>query len=419
MKKTILSAAAFAVVAFSAVAVAPAPSEAVPAFARQTGAACLSCHFQAIPRLSAFGRAFKLGGFRDMGEQALLEDDHLSLPAYFNGSLLFKARAMTTSGVAGGNFAGGTGSAGSKTGLQYPDEAAFLIGGRYGENFGGLTEWNGGPLSYKFGGFIDLDMGTLGIVAGSTDALGVGYLMNDPSNTLVRNTRGTQFRATFMRNTMMHNGASGVSAYLASDLFYVGLGWIISNGGTNPGNPAWAAFDSAQLVYRAALTTEIAGFDFVGGLYGSAGDQKKNGTLLGITKEQIFGVDAQLQGGLGELTLGLYFKHQFQGKVFGVGALPNSINPIVLGNHTGSMIVGQLAMGHIGARLGYQIYKDRFAVLGAETEKVIILGGWYSLAQNVELDLEFNHIKNNRGSGPVGGVFQDMTSTTLLLEYVY
>ena len=44
MKKSILSAAAFAVVAVSAVAVAPTTSEAIPAFARQTGAACLSCH---------------------------------------------------------------------------------------------------------------------------------------------------------------------------------------------------------------------------------------------------------------------------------------------------------------------------------------------------------------------------------------
>jgi hypothetical protein len=49
MKKMIFSAVAFAVVAVSAVAVAPTTSEAVPSFARQTGASCNSCHFQSIP----------------------------------------------------------------------------------------------------------------------------------------------------------------------------------------------------------------------------------------------------------------------------------------------------------------------------------------------------------------------------------
>jgi len=141
MKKMLFSAVAFAVVAVSAVVVAPTTSEAVPAFARQTGAACLNCHFQAIPRLTAFGRNFKIGGFRDMGEQALLEDDHLSLPAVFNASLLFKAR-INVSNTAGGGFGGL-----DKSGIQWPDEAAFLVGGRYGSNIGGLTGWNVVPLA--------------------------------------------------------------------------------------------------------------------------------------------------------------------------------------------------------------------------------------------------------------------------------
>ncbi|MBI5232947.1 MAG: hypothetical protein HY880_01185, partial [Deltaproteobacteria bacterium] len=34
-------------------------SDAVPAFARQTGFSCLTCHFQHFPGLNAFGRTFK------------------------------------------------------------------------------------------------------------------------------------------------------------------------------------------------------------------------------------------------------------------------------------------------------------------------------------------------------------------------
>ncbi|MDQ7059076.1 MAG: hypothetical protein Q9N62_11955 [Ghiorsea sp.] len=91
MKKIILSAASLAVAAVASVSVVPTTSEAVPAFARQTGAACLNCHFQAIPRLAAMGREFRAGGFIDASVD-LIEDDHLSLPAVLNASVLFKAR---------------------------------------------------------------------------------------------------------------------------------------------------------------------------------------------------------------------------------------------------------------------------------------------------------------------------------------
>ncbi|MDQ6974948.1 MAG: hypothetical protein Q9M22_00105, partial [Mariprofundaceae bacterium] len=92
MKKTLLSAAAFAVAGVSAVAIMPTTSEAIPAFARQTGAACLSCHFQTFPAVNAFGRSFKLNAFTDVGEQALIEDEGLSLPSVLNASFVLRAQ---------------------------------------------------------------------------------------------------------------------------------------------------------------------------------------------------------------------------------------------------------------------------------------------------------------------------------------
>lgn len=62
MKRFLSSVAA--VFLFAAVLVyLPGEAEAVPAFARQTGMACNSCHFQHFPTLNAFGRAFKAGGY--------------------------------------------------------------------------------------------------------------------------------------------------------------------------------------------------------------------------------------------------------------------------------------------------------------------------------------------------------------------
>ena len=49
----------------------PTPAQAVPSFSQQTGQPCSSCHVGAYgPQLTAFGRAFKLGGYADgNGEQ--------------------------------------------------------------------------------------------------------------------------------------------------------------------------------------------------------------------------------------------------------------------------------------------------------------------------------------------------------------
>ena len=67
-------------------------ADAVPAFARQTGQACSTCHFQHFPMLNAFGRAFKAGGYTMVGGQSLVEGDDLSLPNTLNASLVTKIR---------------------------------------------------------------------------------------------------------------------------------------------------------------------------------------------------------------------------------------------------------------------------------------------------------------------------------------
>ncbi|HKI62082.1 MAG TPA: hypothetical protein VKA31_07295, partial [Mariprofundaceae bacterium] len=143
MKKTLLSAAAFAVVAVSAVAVAPTTSEAIPAFARQTGAACLSCHFQTFPAINGFGRAFKKGSFTDVGEQALVEDDNLSIPSVLNATVVIRGDFTNTKvtglpiGTTNPNISSGA--------WNIPSETPILIAGRLGSNTGAFVEFaNGG-----------------------------------------------------------------------------------------------------------------------------------------------------------------------------------------------------------------------------------------------------------------------------------
>ncbi|MDQ6961917.1 MAG: hypothetical protein Q9M28_05235 [Mariprofundaceae bacterium] len=434
MKKSIFSAAAFSVAVVGAVSVAPTTSEAVPAFARQTGAACLNCHFQAIPRLTAFGRNFKMGAYRDMGDQALLEDDHLSLPAVFNASLLFKARIANNNtavaGVAGAPGTGGAFNSGNSTALQWPDETALLIGGRYGEHIGGLTEWNGGPLSYKLAYIMDLESGILGFVGGSTDALGTAYLFQDPSNALVRNTRGSQFRPGFFAKTSVQQGVTGLGVYgYFNDMIYVALGQFVANAGVNPANgkivAAGAKTNGAVADFmtwaRLAITTEVAGMDTVLGVYSISGKQAKNAVAFAgavTAKETTTGIDAQFQGDVGDdLSLGLYINYQFSGKRYGlIAAQPSTV---AMQDLTGFYGLGTLSFGHAGVRLGYASETDKVvpALGSSPTVKTMVLGGWYSLAQNVELDLEYNSAKTS--GGVVGTVAATSNTTTLVLEYVY
>lgn len=388
MKKILLSAAAFAVVAVSAVAVAPTTSEAVPAFARQTGAACLSCHFQRIPKLTAMGRDFKIGAYRDTSGE-LLEDDALSLPMAFNGSFLFKAQIRSKNNIGG---------AGDNLGIMYPEEAAILTGGRLSANAGAFTEWAGGPLSYKLYTAWDLGGGTLGVGLYSSDALGMGWAMQDPSNTITRNTRASQFRPGYFRN-LMQEGVSGIGAYYASDALYLGAAANIPNAGNNPnGDLGFVALDPS-LYLRVAAMTELAGLDAVIGAYYAGGTNNGNtATVLGaaVSAFKQYGLDLQLQGDLGGASIGIYANAHLKGQNPYVAA------QTVATNDTGYFVTSDIAFGHTGLRVGYASHET-----GNVKERTTIVGAWLSLAQNIELDVE--HHQNATGAD----------QTTLLIEYVY
>ncbi|NWF39060.1 hypothetical protein F3F96_07930 [Mariprofundus sp. NF] len=437
MKKTLLSAAAFAVVAVSAVAVAPTTSEAVPAFARQTGAACLNCHFQAIPRMTAFGRTFRMNAFRDMGEQGLIEDEHLSLPAVFNMAFLMKARisngaTKTGAGVqtAGGGLIGTQATVSSvavatptanKTAIQFPDETAFLFGGRLGEHTGMFVEmgYNGAAmdmLGYKVAYVIDIDGGLIAVALGTSDALGLSSVFNDPSNAISRNTRGVQTRARAMRDTVHHDAGTGVGVYgHVADSIYFALGGAVAAGG---GAVVGGGVDLDLGTYaRLAYTGELGGFDVVaGGWYANLhnANHKINNIPKGSRKE--VGLDIQVQGDLGAASVGFYLPIVLSSKTDaawagGIGTM--GANQKV----TGYMPYVNIAFGAAGVRLGYDYAKRTNTIGAAATQKdtQFVFGAWYDLAQNFTLDLEYDAQKRTVN----GAATQKLNATTLQLEYVY
>lgn len=407
MKKILLSAAAFAVVAVSAVAVAPTTSEAVPAFARQTGAACLSCHFNRIPKLTAFGANFRINAFRDMGEQALLEDDGLSLPATFNSSLIFKAQVRSDNGAAGAF------GSGSKNAIMWPEEAALLVGGRYGEHLGGLTEIGlvepAAALSYKIAYVLDTDMGPIAIQGASTDGLGLGYAWSEGSNTLSHNTRSAQTRSTALENsTVMAAGVTTVNvAGKLNDMIFFALGMNAQAGGptiTAAGvGGGWTS--SLKPHARLALTTELAGLDtIVGGWWA----RHVAANTANAPTNTTYGLDLQMQGDLGDLSLGFYLPVVLKAENGGGKSVAGGTND------TGYYPLVEVAFGHAGVRVGYDMSKQETAGTSVK-QNTFVVGGYFSLAQNFELDLEYMSRTN---PGYTAGA-ASLKRTTLLVEYVY
>lgn len=239
----------------------PQQAEAVPSFARQTGMACISCHANNYPALNSFGRVFRTQGYTMRGAAPLVEGEDLSIPADLKVSLITKLRYQLSDG-----------DAGDRGEVQWPDEAALLIGGRASENIGFLLEAGLGPQA----GHADTGTGTLtcidpgdattctvdngtgesesdgnflsykahfnvtnnfGMVLFGTDGLGVGYgmeLMNTGAQRSQRPIENRKGFSAFQRLGTASGGATGMAfVYHTNNLMLNYSHWSPSWGNVN------------------------------------------------------------------------------------------------------------------------------------------------------------------------------------------
>ena len=300
-------------------------SYAVPAFARQTGQECSSCHFQHMPALSAYGRAFKSSGFTDVGDQALLEGDNgLSLPTTMNLSLIVKLRVVKEH-VEGTDD--GTGS--DLFEWQYPDEAALFFGGRISDNIGFALESQlsdpEGPVfdSFKIPVRSDIGDGQALLIPFFTPAHGPGFSFELLNTGAVRNMRSFEDRKNISAQQwggLGDGAASGIAAVYSTDSYFLNVAkYAPFDPSTNPG------VDSFGTYVRGALMGDIAGFDSAIGVQLYTGSAKWNTEEVTITapagggalietssvahnekKNDRWAIDAQAQGDVGGMPLGIY-----------------------------------------------------------------------------------------------------------------
>jgi hypothetical protein len=220
MKKIVLSLAGV----LAATAFAPEAS-AIPAFARQTGLACSSCHFQHYPVLSTTGQEFKVGAYTQLSAKGKFKSDDLSIPDQLNAAILIKARYQKTDGTdAAGTTDGVTTNSGQ---WNIPDELSLFFGGRIGDNgmvkMGFMNENNmlGGPAGGIIAGLkipvaIDLDPVVVQVIPYGTDALGMAYGFEQSSTGMTRGVRWAEHRTDISaaQYTGLHQRVQVVSVVL-------------------------------------------------------------------------------------------------------------------------------------------------------------------------------------------------------------
>ena len=353
LRRIFFSAAAYALAAVVLVAALPGESQAIPAFSRQTGEVCGKCHFLTFPALNDYGREFKRRAYTFVREEALVErNGTLSIPVVLNASLVINAKYTntTTTGVApaGPGFSNGT--------WNLPLEAPLLIAGRLGRNvgfFGSLGQVDGTSANGQF---------TKNWKVASSFAVGGGGFRVGMNlfNTAYGWTAGLETTNVFGQHGGVLNGSDvtaltnigmtklnmqGVTLWAGNHLWTVGVYGVVPDvykKGSRIGN-----FGSQMIPgMRLAFTPTIRGWDV------DIGGGMLNGTAGGIdtaTGKRFAGahmdfLDAQVQGEVGEVGVGIYADYAYTIAKSGVSYNLFGAEPLEM-NGEGTLTGGTAAAG--------------------------------------------------------------------------
>ncbi len=434
------------------------PSAALPAFARQTGKACVACHFQHYPALNDMGMEFKASGFVDVKAKPLAGKD-LSIADSLYASLFSKIRYQKSNGSDGLNADGGTVKSTHSGELQFPDEFALLLGGRLGKNVGFMLEGQLAGEGAVMAGFKmpmiwSLGEGTMkgGVVPFTTDALGASYGFELLNTGAVRNVRISEHRAetsaqqyvlfqstgpiggetnpvtgAALRNTA--GAATGFAFVLYDPLFFV----VVAPHTPNHLPGAEGQLGGLKATYvRAAFTPTVAGWSLGAGVQSWTGNNVRfNDGGAGVFSNDVatvstkgWAIDFQAQGSVASMPLGVYFAHA-RAPGTPAGGTPNLFNAAV-NARTATTLTAELGVLPQKATLvaSYRRADNGAATFGSDN--AFTVGGTYQIYQNLQLQLM--HSKRKEGSNGVGRYGPNYTAggttagdslTTLMLSAGY
>lgn len=414
MKKVALTLAGV----LAAAAFAPEAS-ALPVFARQTGAACSACHFQHFPLLNAFGRSFKASGYTQIS-QAQVEGEHLSIPANLNFGALVTAGYEDQSKAAGAVasnqniFVPGTGG-----------EMQLFWGGRINDFAGFLSEFGtAGPAAAAGSGKILMLPEITGDIRGGLvlysvgqDAAGAFELLNTGATSIHRlmgngGMGGQHIMAYSARQYVAAEaGATGAAAVVAHPNGFVNISRYI-----NVGNGVAGGTNGVGLPFtyiRAAGIVDVAGFETGFGIQNWSG---KASALAGAATEKATVIDAQMQGEVAGMPLGLYASY---GTAAGSVGTLNNFNPngtLSGASRSSFNIAAELGVlpGHATVQAAIRSGKNG-AGAGVDGDNAFMIGATYELSMNQELTLHYTTQSGSAwNANPIG-----KNAVTLLLETLF
>jgi len=386
-------------------------ASAVPAFARQVGMACSACHFQHFPLLNGFGRAFKSSGFTMIGAQEKVEGEGLSIPDRLNLAM-YTTTAIENESSAAGN---------SNYGFNLPSaggEFNMFIAGRGAEFVGFISEagLQGGAIAaMKIAVLFPVGDARIGAVLHTSEGQGAAYsfetmntgaaathkLMGNggPTNQHVRAFSAAQY---FDSNT----AATGVSLVANNASGFVNFGLYEQANTTAAGAPA------LNLNYlRAVYTADIAGFDMGFGIQRFGGE-----STITSKKNDLTIIDAQAQGEVGSMPLGVYVSYGTAAAsdvATATNTAPNvnTFNSDTANTRTSLNVAATLEFAHATTVQG----AIRSANTAGLTDNAVMIGATYDLAQNVALGVNYTTQSGDAWTVDTGG----KNATTFLFEALF
>lgn len=356
---------------------------AMPAFARQMGVSCNTCHSQnGFPALNAYGRDFKASGFTAMGKEGTITDpekvNFLSLPETLNASFVTKI-----------NF---TKDDSSKAVLDFPADAGLMIGGRVADHIGAFAEigYDGetntfGLANFKLPVTYKVDDYTFGVVPYRTDGFGPSYAFE------ALNTGGDILESTELISAQQYIGtgteAEGLGLYLYNRLWYVVYSaWMPVNGSVQDFSPAH--------YLRVAVTPAIGKWDlgFGGQLwFGTAKTDADNDPLTPRDEQSTdaYALDFQAMGDIAEVPVSFFVTYANAKK--DVTSLYNTGD----NNKKAATILTEVGVipSVLNISAGYRNADNGDAT--DSSENAAILGLKYFLVENVEFQLNDTHNFND------------------------
>ena len=360
-------------------------SQATAGFARQTGQACASCHFQHYPVLNEFGRAFKAGGYTLMGKQGVIDGETLSLPEILNAGFVMKARYQKTNGAT----VAGTHDTNNGQ-LQFFDEMLLMLGGRVSENIGVQVELNllaeGEPVVENFKMPFVFDVGGVkaGVVPFTTAGQGVAYGFELLNTGAVRGQRIMEHRGDLSAQQYIGTGtdAEGFAAIAYTPQFFANLSkWSPRSVGDNSGSPTANYF-------RLAATPKAGSWDLGAGIQFWSGTATDTSGVKFDT--EAWAVDGQAQGAIGNMPLGIYLSHANAGGTAAGDANKNFFNKTNPNDKTATAIAAELGVlpGKATVMLAYRMGDN--GKVANNDDNAVTVGASYQIVQNMQLQLNYS-----------------------------